>query len=334
MDFCGRLRAGVVRLMTNLPKMRIGELVADAPVIQGGMAVSVSTWELACAVADQGGIGVIGGSGLSMGELRQQLREARARTRGIIGLNIMVAVREFKAAVMEALREKIDLVIAGAGFSRDVFSLCREWKTPLITMVSSVRVARLAEKLGAAAVVVEGRDAGGHLGTEKKTEELLPAICQAVKIPVIAAGGFINGGDIYRAVRLGAAGVQMGTRFLLSRECTVHENFKRLLLQAQKKDLVRILSPVGMPANAINTPLVQKLLAGDESIRPQTCDRCLKKCSGSFCILKALRQARDGDYEHGLFFTGSRFDEIKEILSVPEIFRRLDREYGVAAAAG
>ncbi|MBW1646412.1 MAG: nitronate monooxygenase, partial [Deltaproteobacteria bacterium] len=275
----------------KLPEMRIGELVAKYPVVQGGMAVSVSTWELACAVADQGGIGVIGGSGLSMTELRQQLREARSRTKGIIGLNIMVAVREFKAAVMEALREKIDLIIAGAGFSRDVFGICREWKTPLITMVSSVRVAKLAEKLGAAAVIVEGRDAGGHLGTEKKTEELLPLISQAVKIPVIAAGGFIDGSDLFRALQLGASGVQMGTRFLLSRECTVHEKFKQLLLNAKKTDLVRILSPVGMPANAINTPLVQKLLAGDESIRPEQCDRCLKKCSGSFCILKALRQA-------------------------------------------
>jgi NAD(P)H-dependent flavin oxidoreductase YrpB (nitropropane dioxygenase family) len=182
-------------------------------------------------------------------------------------------------------------------------------------------------------VIGEGRDAGGHLGTEKKTEELLPLISQAVKIPVIAAGGFIDGSDLFRALQLGASGVQMGTRFLLSRECTVHEKFKQLLLNAKKTDLVRILSPVGMPANAINTPLVQKLLAGDESIRPEQCDRCLKKCSGSFCILKALRQARNGDYEHGLFFTGSRFTEIKEVLSVPEIFHRLAEEYTAAAAA-
>ncbi|MBN2333819.1 MAG: nitronate monooxygenase [Deltaproteobacteria bacterium] len=307
----------------KLPQLKIGHLDVDLPIIQGGMAVSVSTSELACAVAEEGGVGVIGGTGLSMEDLSRQLREARAMTKGLLALNIMVAARSFKDAVYEALRQKVDVIIAGAGFSKDVFGICREWKTPLITMVSSVKVAKLAERLGASAVVVEGRDAGGHLGTEEKTESLLPAICNAVSIPVIAAGGFVNGKDVGRVVEMGAAGVQMGTRFLLSSDCTVHDNFKQLLMKSKISDLVRILSPVGLPANAIKTPLVEKLLAGDQSIRPERCTGCLKKCSGSFCILEALRRARDGDYERGLFFTGSNFPAINKILSVKEIIHDL-----------
>ncbi|MEA3241559.1 MAG: nitronate monooxygenase [Pseudomonadota bacterium] len=310
----------------NLPGWKLGDRFVDLPIIQGGMAVSVSTAELACAVADEGGIGVIGATGLSMEEVKRQLQEARAMTKGILGLNIMVAARSFKEVVYESVRQKVDVIIAGAGFSKDVFGICKEWKTPLITMVSSVKAAKLAERLGAAAVIVEGRDAGGHLGTEDKTEDLLPAICKAISIPAIAAGGFVDGKAISRVMEMGAAGVQMGTRFLLSSECTVHDNFKELLLKSKISDLVRILSPVGLPANAIKTPLVEKLLAGDQSIRPDKCNGCLKHCSGSFCILEALKRARDGDYERGLFFTGSNFPAIKKILSVREIIGGLMEE--------
>lgn len=310
----------------NLPGLKIGNRFVDIPIIQGGMAVSVSTAELACAVADEGGIGVIGATGLSLEDVKRQLQEARAMTKGILGLNIMVAARSFKEVVYESLRQKVDVIIAGAGFSKDVFAMCREWKTPLITMVSSVKAAKLAERLGAAAVVVEGRDAGGHLGTEDRTEDILPTICKAVSIPVIAAGGFVDGKAISQVMDLGAAGVQMGTRFLLSSECTVHDNFKELLLKSKLSDLVRILSPVGLPANAIKTPLVEKLLARDQSIRPDTCKGCLKHCSGSFCILDALKRARDGDYERGLFFTGSNFPAIKKILSVKQIISDLVTE--------
>ena len=318
----------------NLPGLKIGDRFVDLPIIQGGMAVSVSTAELSCAVADEGGIGVIGATGLSMAELKRQLREARAMTKGILGLNIMVAARSFKEVVYESLRQKVDVIIAGAGFSKDVFAICREWKTPLITMVSSVKAAKLAERLGGAAVIVEGRDAGGHLGTEEKTEDLLPAICKAISIPVIAAGGFVDGKAIGRVMALGAAGVQMGTRFLLSSECTVHDDFKELLLKSKISDLVRILSPVGLPANAIKTPLVEKLLAGDQSIRPDKCNGCLKHCSGSFCILDALKRARNGDYERGLFFTGSNFPAIKKILSVKEIIGDLMEEARACMNAG
>lgn len=304
----------------EIPSLKIGDILARYPIIQGGMAVSVSTAELASEVANEGGIGVIGATGMSMDNLRAQMREARAATKGLLGLNVMVAAREFKESVLVALKEKVDVVIAGAGFSRDIFALCKEWKTPVITMVASVKVARLSERLGASAIIVEGCDAGGHLGTEEHTQDLLPAICEAVSIPVIAAGGFADGSDIGRMLEMGAAGVQMGTRFLLSEECTVHKNFKDLLINAKASDLVRIMSPVGLPANAIRTPLVEKYLAQDSSIKPDKCDGCLKKCGKQFCILEALTAARNGDYERGLFFTGKRFADITSVKSVAQIF--------------
>ena len=307
----------------EIPSLKIGAVLARYPIIQGGMAVSVSTAELASAVANEGGIGVIGATGMSLDNLRAQMREARAATKGLLGLNVMVAAREFKESVLVALKEKVDVIIAGAGFSRDIFTICKEWKTPVITMVASVKVARLSERLGASAVIVEGCDAGGHLGTEEHAADLLPAICEAVSIPVIAAGGFVNGSDIGRMLELGAAGVQMGTRFLLSDECTVHKNFKNLLLNAKATDLVRIMSPVGLPANAIRTPLVEKYLKQDNSIKPKSCDGCLKKCGKQFCILEALTAARNGDYERGLFFTGKRYVDITTVESVKKIFADL-----------
>ena len=304
----------------EIPSLKIGAVLARYPIIQGGMAVSVSTAELASAVANEGGIGVIGATGMSMENLREQMHAARAATKGLLGLNVMIAAREFKESVLVALKEKVDVIIAGAGFSRDIFTICKEWKTPVITMVASVKVARLSERLGASAVIVEGCDAGGHLGTEEHVADLLPAICEAVSIPVIAAGGFADGSDIGRMLELGAAGVQMGTRFLLSDECTVHKNFKNLLLNAKASDLVRIMSPVGLPANAIRTPLVEKHLQQDTSIKPKSCDGCLKKCGKQFCILEALTAARNGDYEHGLFFTGKRFADITSVEPVKKIF--------------
>ena len=185
-----------------MPSLTIGNRTARLPIIQGGMAVRISLSPLAGAVAAAGGIGVIAGSGLDDDELRSEIRHARAiADGGIIGVNIMVAVSRFKELVHIALEEGIDLVIAGAGFSRDVFTWCRDAGVPMVPIVGSARVAKLAEKFGAAAVVVEGFEAGGHLGTDRLMRDLLPEIVEAVSIPVIAAGGVVTGADIKRDAR-------------------------------------------------------------------------------------------------------------------------------------
>ncbi|MCL5289940.1 MAG: nitronate monooxygenase, partial [Firmicutes bacterium] len=188
----------------KFPELKIGKLMPRYPIIQGGMALRVSTAPLAAAVANAGGIGVIGATGMSTQELREEIRAARRLTPGIIGVNVMFAVRQFANLIQTAIEEKIDLIFTGAGFSRDVFKWGRQASVPVIPIVSSAKLARIAEKQGAEAVVAEGFEAGGHLGTDRSIEDILPEIVAAVKLPVIAAGGIIDGGGIARMIRLGA----------------------------------------------------------------------------------------------------------------------------------
>ncbi len=311
----------------QFPELRIGNLKPKYPIIQGGMAIRVSTAPLAAAVANAGGIGIIGGTGLPEEELREEIRQARRLSKGIIGVNIMYAVREFKKLVMTALDEKIDVIFSGAGFSRDIFGWGREAGVPIVSIVSSARLAKLAEKLGAAAVVAEGTEAGGHLGTDRSTKEIVPEIKAAVKkIPVIAAGGIVDGKDIVEMVRLGADGVQMGTRFVLSEECTVDDAFKKTYLNAREEDVVLIKSPVGMPGRAIRNVLSEKLARG-EAPKPEECQKCLKVCSKEYCIIKALDNSRLGKVDEGIVFSGANVFRIKEILSVQKIFEKLIREF-------
>ncbi|CAA7602725.1 nitronate monooxygenase [Acididesulfobacillus acetoxydans] len=309
----------------QIPELRLKNLVAKVPVIQGGMAVRISLAPLAAAVAEEGGIGLIAGSGMSVPELRSEIREARRRTSGIIGVNIMFAVREFAQLAQAALEEKIDLLVSGAGFSRDMFAWGEETKTAVVPIVSSAKLARLAEKLGAAAVIVEGNEAGGHLGTERSMREILPEVKETVRIPVIGAGGVMDGRDVVEVLRLGADGVQMGTRFALSEESSAAPEYKAYLLGAGQEDMVIIHSPVGLPGRGIRNPFTDSLARGDD-VRPLHCMGCLKKCEGNFCIITRLMQAQRGDMQEGLVFSGSKFYKAKEVLSVRQIFDNIKQE--------
>lgn len=303
----------------KIPELRIANLVAKIPVIQGGMAVRISMAPLAAAVAEEGGIGIIAGSGLSVEELIAEIREARRRTKGIIGVNIMFAVREFAQLVHAAFDEKIDLLISGAGFSRDMFTWGKEKGIPIVPIVSSAKLARLSEKLGAAAVVVEGIEAGGHLGTDRSIHDILPEIIAAVSIPVIAAGGFVNGEDVARTLKLGADGVQMGTRFALSEESGAAPSWKEAMLKATEEDIVIVHSPVGLPGRGIRSPFTQAL-EDKVDVTTSECFGCLKQCEGNFCIMSRLIMAQEGDVQEGLIFSGANVHKINEILSVHEIF--------------
>lgn len=308
----------------KLPELKIGPHVAKVPIIQGGMAVRLSTARLAAAVAEEGGIGLIAGSGMTLDELRQEIRMARSMTNGIIGVNIMVAARIFADYVKTAIDEGIDLVVAGAGFSRDMFALGKESNTPIVPIVSSVKLAKISEKLGAAAIIIEGKEAGGHLGTDRSMRELVPEIRAAVSIPIIGAGGVLSGEDVADIIRMGANGVQMGTRFAASEESNAAPALKEFYLKATAEDVTLIQSPVGLPGQAIRNPFVDKIMAGELPI--DSCEACLKKCKHNFCIIKALTRAQQGDVENGLVFTGENIHKIKEILPVKEIFARLIRE--------
>ncbi|MBQ7499189.1 MAG: nitronate monooxygenase [Selenomonas sp.] len=308
----------------KLPELKIGTKIAKMPIIQGGMAIRLSTARLAAAVANEGGIGLIAASGMSHDELRYEIRLARSLTKGIIGINIMVAARDFAEVVKTAIDEGIDLVVAGAGFSRDMFGLGKESGTPIVPIVSSVKLAKISERLGATAIVVEGKEAGGHLGTDTSVRDLIPDIRAAVKLPVIAAGGVLSGQDVVDLINMGANGVQMGSRFAASEEANGAPALKEYYLKSKPEDVVVIHSPVGLPGRAVRTPFTAKVLEGP--VPPTVCDACLKACKHNFCIIRSLIRAQQGDVETGLIFTGERLPTIKSIMSVHDIFEQLKAE--------
>jgi len=307
----------------KLQELRIGNLVVPIPIIQGGMAVKISTAPLAAAVANEGGIGIIAGTGMKVDELVAEIRKARTLTNGVIGVNIMFAVKEFADLVKASIRERIDLVVSGAGFSRDMFVWGKESGTPIVPIVSSAKLAIMAEKLGAAAVIVEGKEAGGHLGTDRSMRDVLPEVVKSVNIPVIGAGGVIDGKDIAEIIRLGASGVQMGTRFAASEESNASDEMKQLYVKATKEDVVFVKSPVGLPGQGIRNYFFN-LIEADKHTRIGECVGCLKHCTHSFCIMDALVNAcRTGDFNRALVFSGEYVYKIKDILPVNTIFKNL-----------
>jgi NAD(P)H-dependent flavin oxidoreductase YrpB (nitropropane dioxygenase family) len=308
----------------KLPSLKIAGFTASFPLIQGGMSIRVSTSALAVPVADCGGIGVIGGSGIPPEELKEDILKAKKATKGIIAVNIMYAMKNFYNLVMSSIEAGVDMIITGAGFSRDIFKIGKEHKTPVVMIVSSPSLARLAERLGAAAVIVEAKEAGGHLGTDRPLREIFPPIREVVKsIPLIAAGGITNGYEMAEMMdKYGADGIQIASRFVLSKECDVSDTFKQAYLNAKKEDIVLTSSPVGLPGRAIATPFLRALKAGKD-LKTKKCEFvCLKKCDHHYCINERLMKARDGNLNEGLFFSGENTYKMKDILSVAEIFKQ------------
>ncbi len=315
----------------EMPALTIGGRTARVPVIQGGMAVRISMAPLAGAVARAGGIGVIAGSGLTPEELTAEIAAARgiAGPDGVIGVNIMVAIARFKGLVQASLDAGIDLVIAGAGFSREVFQWCREADTPLVIIVGSDRVAQLAQRFGAAAVIAESFEAGGHLGTEKSLTELMPEVLASVDIPVIAAGGIHDGHRIRELIEMGAAGVQMGSLFAATVESSASAEFKRMYVECTADDVMLVKSPVGLPGRALRNPLAMRL---DRQDYPpiESCVACLKKCNREYCIIDKLIKAQQGDVDAGLVFAGESAVHVSEIPTVAQLIDRLQAEYASA----
>jgi len=333
--FLGEIETSPKKI-SQLPPLKIGNLFSRFPIIQGGMAVRVSLHNLAGNVAKEGAIGIIGASGMQdPAELKSEIRQARAIAgeRGVIGINIMGVVGRFIELVKAALEEKIDLIIQGAGFREDIFTLGRQYNVPIFSMASSLKVAKKGEAAGAAAIVIEGADAGGHLGFPhshpfRKTIDILKEVVKEIKIPLIAAGGIFDGKDIVEMLRAGAKAVQMATRFVATKECDAHPKFKEVHLKAKPEDIVIIHSPVGLPGRAIKTPLVKKILTGKApKPDPEKCRGCIGMvCDKSYCILEALENARKGDIENGLVFAGANVWRVNKIVRVKELIQELVKE--------
>ena len=342
--------------MSRLPKLRIKNLEPKYPIIQGGMGAKVSLHKLAAAVANAGGIGVISAVLLhekdrskpkkttckgidveSIGlkpyhyafELAEEIRKAKELApNGIIGVNIMYALTHFYELLMTAIDAGADLIIQGAGFGKDVFKICNTFDVPLVEIVATPKGAKLSERLGAAAVIVESGDAGGHLGTMENLWDILPDIVNAVNIPVIAAGGIFDGKDMARAFEMGAKGVQMTTRFIATYECDAAQEFKDYIIKAKPEDSIYIKSPVGMPAHAVRNPFTERL--EKEGRIPHTCPyKCLKTCSGPdsiYCIADALLKSVEGNVVEGLVFSGSNVGRVNRMYHVDELIKELVEE--------
>ena len=237
----------------------------------------------------------------------------------------MFAAKNFKKLLNASVEAGVDVIISGAGFSRDMFTVGKKTNTPVVPIVSSLKLAKISEKLGAAAIVVEGGNAGGHLGTDENSFNLVKKIVDKVNIPVIGAGDVVTPPDMEKMFALGVDGVQMGTRFLASKEAAVAESFKKLCVKASSTDVVKIMSSVGLKANAIKTRFTDLIQAG-EAPPPANCTDCLKHCTKNFCIRDALVAAKAGNMEDGVFFTGAGIGKIDKILSTKEIFQEI-KEY-------
>lgn len=352
----------------SMESLKIGDLIAKLPIIQGGMGVGISLSGLASAVANEGGIGVISSAGLgliykqrakSIAEaaiegLKEEIAKARAKTEGIIGVNIMVAMTNFSDMVRTAIKEKADIIFSGAGLPLNLPSFLTEGcKTKLAPIVSSARAAKLlCEKWFSEyrytpdAIVVEGPKAGGHLGykgnqifsEEYRLETTLPQVVEVVNrfasdhdchIPVIAAGGIYTGEDIYNMIELGAKGVQMGTRFVTTEECDADIRFKEAYINAQKEDIEIIQSPVGMPGRAVRSSFLESVKQG--LTRPKQCAfNCIKTCDvvhSPYCIMLALYNAFKGRLDHGYAFAGANAWRAEKIESVKQLMATLVDEY-------
>ena len=303
----------------KLPELKIGTKIARVPIMQGGMAIRLSTGALAAAVANQGGIGLIAASGMTPQELRYEIRMARSLSKGIIGINIMFAAKKFAEMVNTAIDEGIDLVVAGAGFSRDIFALGKASGTPVVPIVSSVKLAKISQRLGAAAIVVEGKEAGGHLGTDQSIKEIIPDIVAAVDIPVIAAGGIADGRGVAAAFMLGAEGVQMGTRFLSANECTIHPVYKEKILKATDLCTMVTGKRLGHPVRSLRTQFAREYSKAEYGGMP---DEELEALATG-----ALRLAvQEGDNEKGCFLSGQIAAMVKKEQPAAEIVKEVMEE--------
>lgn len=348
--------------------LQIGNLTVPIPIVQGGMGVGISLSGLAAAVANEGGLGVISAAGIGMirknseepGKIdniravKEEIRNARAKTKGVLGINIMVALSDFAELAKAAVEEGIDVIFAGAGLPLNLPEVAGlDGKTKLVPIVSSAKAVKVISKWWKEkynyipdAFVVEGPMAGGHLGfkreqiedPEYQLENLVPQVLEAVrpleeesgrKIPVIAAGGIFTGGDMKRFLEMGASAVQMATRFVTTDECDADMEFKQAYLNCKKEDIEIIQSPVGMPGRAIRNEFLEKVSQGEK--RPANCPfHCISTCkpeASPYCISVALINACKGRMKDGFAFIGANGYRIKEIVSVKQLFQDLALEY-------
>jgi nitronate monooxygenase len=348
--------------MADLPSLRIGKRTLRVPIVQGGMGVGISRWKLAGSVARHGGMGTLAAQGLGqvtdlvpvsdrrsdphgVEAVKAEIAAARRESggNGLVAINIMMAISHFDALVAASVDAGVDAIVTGAGLPMDLPGKVEDPTVALIPIVSSARAARTITRYWAdqyqrvpEAVVVEGPKAGGHLGfsreqldaPECQLERLVPDVVEALKpygdIPVIAAGGIWDRGDIDAALALGARAVQLGTRFVATHECDAAAHFKDLLVGCGPDDITVLKTSVGLLGRVIRSSLIERFERGEYP--GFKCHyQCLKICvapSVHYCLADHLKDAAEGNPE-GFYFVGSNGWRVREVLSVEELMRRL-----------
>lgn len=345
----------------------IGDLVAKIPVIQGGMGVGVSLSGLAGAVAAQGGIGILSTAQIgyrdpdfdsapiacNLKAIRTELNKAREIARGgIVGVNIMVATKQYEEYVKAAVAAGADLIISGAGLPMNLPGLVSDAGTKLVPIVSSLKSTQVIIKYWLKkynrlpdAIIIEGPLAGGHLGFSAEQlndienlrfDDEVQNIIQAVKqienehqfkIPVIMAGGVYTREDMEHYLELGASGVQMATRFVTTYECDADDAYKQSYINAGKEDIVIVKSPVGMPGRAILNSFMKK--AAEGKIPHGKCHLCINTCNPAktpYCITDALVNAVSGNVNEALLFCGANAYRATKLEHVKDIMREFSPE--------
>lgn len=340
----------------------IGDLTATIPVVQGGMGVGISLHRLAGAVAAEGGVGVISTAQIgykdpefsvnplkaNLKAIGEQIEKARKiAPKGIIGVNIMVATRNYEEYVKAAVKAGVDLVISGAGLPVTLPMLVEKSRTKIAPIVSSLKSASVICKLWDRKyhrtpdmVVIEGPRAGGHLGfTVEQLEHIdemdfdseIRSIIQLVReygerynkhIPVVVAGGIYERADMDHYLELGADGVQIATRFVTTYECDADMAYKMAYINAKKEDIKIVKSPVGMPGRAIMNPFMEKTKT--QKMPAKKCRQCLEHCNPAeipYCITDALINAAEGDVERALLFCGENAYRAEKLEHVKDIMQ-------------
>jgi enoyl-[acyl-carrier protein] reductase II len=284
------------------------------PILQGGMAW-VATAELAAAVSNAGGLGLIGAGQMTPDILRAEIKKAKALTSRPFGVNIMLMspfVRDVMGVVIE---ERVSVITTGAGNPAEYIGALKEIGSKVIPVVASVALARRLERVGVDAVIAEGMESGGHVG-EITTMALVPQVVDAVKIPVIAAGGIGDARGIIAAFALGACGVQIGTRFVVAQECIAHQKYKEVILKARDRSTVVTGVSTGHPVRILENKLARQYAE-------------LERQGASIEELELLgagklkAAVRDGDINHGSVMLGQVAGMVNETKTVAEIMTEL-----------
>lgn len=288
------------------------------PIFQGGMAW-ISDADLAASVSAAGGLGIIAAGNAPAEYVADQIKKAKALTDKPFGVNIMLLSPHVDAVAQLAADEAVGVVVTGAGNPSKYMKLWQEAGIKVIPVVPSVAFAKLAQRNGAAAVIAEGGESGGHIG-ELTTMALVPQVCDAVDIPVLAAGGIGDGRGIAASFMLGAVGVQLGTRFLAASECNVHQNYKDKILAAKDTDTITTGKRLGHPVRSLKTPFSKKFFSKeyDATISNEELE--------AFGVGSLQRAAIEGDISGGSFLAGQIAGLVKKEQTAKDIIEELMSE--------